>query len=535
MTINPELVQQAHAAGEHAFCGPECDTEPTGAQQDAESPLVHVGWWCWRGTGHGHLATTACRSDNVPLHVPAEWADEMRAVLQRVEDDVDPDEAALRDRIAHALEREDAERWGYDHGFADRYGADTETNGFVDAVLTAFQEHLDIGDAEAWCKVCRRAWEGPRHVCESDAERRLGRVREMHQKTCLLAVGKVRPGAFACGVCEVLDQPAALPAPDRASVLTEAADDDGRRVYAWAQAIDTADGGRTVHLPGTHRGGHGPETAAIVVSREDVPTLRAMLADVETQPGKDTEVADAVLGALPSPAEDHRLALCDALRLGSDTPWEAVLDRVTELGLPPLDQDPVARRLGLLPSPADRTAVTAPAEPFPIWTVWREEQPAYGHFATEDTAKHASINCWEEDEPVCPDYSWRPDGGPGNWELLVGDERAEVYIRRHLVWGGLPQPPRAAVLTEAAEHLEALDPVEAALAGQHAWRDAAAELRRLAGEAAPDNTEALCSPQCSEQHTYRGGCALKPPPVDPRRILGIDPGFTGDSEERSRG
>lgn len=49
-------------------------------------PLVHVGWWCWRGDNHGHLATMACRSDNVPIHVPAEWADEMRAVIQRIED-----------------------------------------------------------------------------------------------------------------------------------------------------------------------------------------------------------------------------------------------------------------------------------------------------------------------------------------------------------------------------------------------------------------------------------------------------------------
>jgi len=48
--------------------------------------LVQVGWWCWRGDGHGHLATTACRSDNVPIHVPAEWELDMRAVIERIED-----------------------------------------------------------------------------------------------------------------------------------------------------------------------------------------------------------------------------------------------------------------------------------------------------------------------------------------------------------------------------------------------------------------------------------------------------------------
>lgn len=101
------------------------------------------------------------------------------------------------------------------------------------------------------------------------------------------------------------------------------------------------------------------------------------------------------------------------------------------------------------------TTPETPAEPFPIWVVWREDEPAYGYFATEGIAKQATIDCWEEDEPVCPDYSWRPDG-PG-WELLVGGERAEVYISRHLVYGGLPAPAvpssRAAALTEAADAL----------------------------------------------------------------------------------
>ncbi|MGW0626469.1 hypothetical protein [Streptomyces sp. NPDC002758] len=47
----------------------------------------------------------------------------------------------VRDRIAHALEREDAIHWGYDHGFCDEYGVDPETDGFVDAVLA-------VADAE---------------------------------------------------------------------------------------------------------------------------------------------------------------------------------------------------------------------------------------------------------------------------------------------------------------------------------------------------------------------------------------------------
>ncbi|MFE6903822.1 hypothetical protein ACFVFJ_44575 [Streptomyces sp. NPDC057717] len=123
--------EQAHAEGEHAFCGVTCEAEfPTEtlrngilakgypgtagmlnellrrarheataapsapADRTAEAhpaeQLVHVGWWCWRGDNHGHLVTAACRSDNVPLHAPAEWADEMRAVIQRIEDGDEP-------------------------------------------------------------------------------------------------------------------------------------------------------------------------------------------------------------------------------------------------------------------------------------------------------------------------------------------------------------------------------------------------------------------------------------------------------------
>lgn len=50
----------------------------------------------------------------------------------------------LQQRIALALEREDALRWGYDHGFASGYGQDPETDGFVDAVLAVIQPELDL-------------------------------------------------------------------------------------------------------------------------------------------------------------------------------------------------------------------------------------------------------------------------------------------------------------------------------------------------------------------------------------------------------
>jgi hypothetical protein len=55
----------------------------------------------------------------------------------------DTDQTVLRDRIAAALEREDAINAGYDHSFANRYGVDPETDGFVDAVLAALPTPTD--------------------------------------------------------------------------------------------------------------------------------------------------------------------------------------------------------------------------------------------------------------------------------------------------------------------------------------------------------------------------------------------------------
>lgn len=48
----------------------------------------------------------------------------------------------------------------------------------ADAVLTAIEEYLDIGDADAWCKICRRVWDGRDHQCESLAEQRLAQIRD---------------------------------------------------------------------------------------------------------------------------------------------------------------------------------------------------------------------------------------------------------------------------------------------------------------------------------------------------------------------
>ncbi|WWM24849.1 hypothetical protein QBW33_13290 [Streptomyces sp. B21-104] len=98
----------------------------------------------------------------------------------------------------------------------------------------------------------------------------------------------------------------------------------------------------------------------------------------------------------------------------------------------------------------------APAAPLPVvWTVWREDEPVYAHYTTEDDAKQGTIDCWQEDEPSCPDYSWRQDGP--RLELVVGGEFGGVYASRHRVYGAPPAPADLpAVLREVADDLTAL-------------------------------------------------------------------------------
>jgi hypothetical protein len=50
--------------------------------------------------------------------------------------------ALLRNRIAAQFTREDAEHWGYDHGFSAKYGEDPETDAFVDIAVQALAPFL---------------------------------------------------------------------------------------------------------------------------------------------------------------------------------------------------------------------------------------------------------------------------------------------------------------------------------------------------------------------------------------------------------
>jgi hypothetical protein len=88
-----------------------------------------------------------------------------------------PHRAELARRLASAIHRYD-----YEHGLTGNDVPGSHYRGEANAVLTALEEFLDLGDAEAWCKSCRRVWEGRRHRCESDTEQRLATLQEEHNQ-----------------------------------------------------------------------------------------------------------------------------------------------------------------------------------------------------------------------------------------------------------------------------------------------------------------------------------------------------------------
>ena len=48
----------------------------------------------------------------------------------------------------------------------------------AEAVVAAVEARLEFGPEDAWCKTCRRVWEGRGHRCESSAEREVAAARE---------------------------------------------------------------------------------------------------------------------------------------------------------------------------------------------------------------------------------------------------------------------------------------------------------------------------------------------------------------------
>ncbi|WP_432008681.1 hypothetical protein [Streptomyces bacillaris] len=222
--------------------------------------------------------------------------------------------------------------------------------------------------------------------------------------------------------------------------------------------------------------------------------------------------AECPADTTPTPADRPADQLRDRLRAAAQRALESLDSLIAD------HQDPGAEALGARYELARELSNTSPevarqllgttegeGSPSPaaaplaeVWTVWREDEPVYGHFATEEAARQGTIDCWQEDEPSCPDYSWRQDGP--RLELVVGGEFGGVYASRHRVYGAPPAPAdRAAVLRDAADHIDHLRATMGAPTVRDCFANglghAAADLRRLAADAAagvqpPTTTEA---------------------------------------------
>lgn len=104
----------------------------------------------------------------------------------------------------------------------------TVRRSIANAVLAAIEEHLDFGDADAWCKTCRRVWNGPDHRCESDAEQRLAAIRDAlaaFNGRGVISVGHANfdiptAGEVIAAVRQALEQPTGT-APDNPTISEE--------------------------------------------------------------------------------------------------------------------------------------------------------------------------------------------------------------------------------------------------------------------------------------------------------------------------
>jgi hypothetical protein len=178
------------------------------------------------------------------------------------------------------------------------------------------------------------------------------------------------------------------------------------------------------------------------------------LPDELMEPDEYGEHADAVLAVLPAGATADIRKLVKRL-VAHAKGFQDVLDEG--------DGGAWGRTVGadieeLRAAVVDRPALVDEVPPLlaEVWTVWCEDESAWGYFATEDAGKTGTIDYYEEQEERCPDYGWRQD--EERLELLAGGETTGIYLSRHPVYGKPADVSRAAVLREAADDLEAWEP-----------------------------------------------------------------------------
>ncbi|MEV6165729.1 hypothetical protein AB0L71_28215 [Streptomyces sp. NPDC052052] len=174
-------------------------------------------------------------------------------------------------------------------------------------------------------------------------------------------------------------------------------------------------------------------------------------------PGTTTAPADQT-------AEAHRLALSEALGLGTSAPWDAIRDRATELHEASEDWSMPDARPGT-------TDYTRQQQPTPA--VARQ---ILGTTAEQSEAEDESCGRFVPDTPRAPGLC-----------ASCGDARGW-----HSRMAVLPAPvDRAAVLREAANGLAALGPLDNLVSAPAAWTEAIETLRHMADQIAEDDRRRL--------------------------------------------
>ncbi|MFC9497710.1 hypothetical protein [Streptomyces sp. NPDC056982] len=107
--------------------------------------LILVGWYCWRCEG---LNAQACRSDCVPIHVPAEWVDDMLREIRRLEDEDDEPGSAAPDGVRHQYAARAFNAVGPALKAHDQWLPLSVRKAVADAVLTVRDRELDGLKAE---------------------------------------------------------------------------------------------------------------------------------------------------------------------------------------------------------------------------------------------------------------------------------------------------------------------------------------------------------------------------------------------------
>ncbi|MFD4547233.1 hypothetical protein [Streptomyces sp. NPDC058466] len=206
MVNNCEHHYETRILGGHPISVRICVFCRTPDWADLGEQAVELYRWGWQEGRAGKVAREALSA----YDKPREAGEEARTTPDTPAASSDAADNPLREQIARAVESEVYE-------FRERTMFWPETGGVTEEIarlatrgaMKALAEHLDIGEEQAWCKACRRVWDGPRHRCETDAEQQAAGLREALTEVLACLYSLTRVGGSVIGYQTVNTIPAA--------------------------------------------------------------------------------------------------------------------------------------------------------------------------------------------------------------------------------------------------------------------------------------------------------------------------------------